>query len=426
MIEAEKDVLLPAHEASGTSVSSIALKPANGTSYRWNVLIMTFIAYLYDSLDLQILAICMPVIIASLKISLPDAGLLASSTMIGTALGGILFGWVAENYGRKNAAVIALVEFGVFALAVYWVDSWGQLMVLRFLQGIGVGGLWGPIVALIAEHWNVEYRARAAGFVLSTFALGGILAAVMGRFLLTRVDWRWIFVLTGTAVIGGLLFWIFVPADDTKKIVRQKVVNQGNVSISELFKPGIAKLTIGSTLAAACQMGGFWGVSAWIPTYLVRVRHLSIQYMSVFSIVIYTGAFVGYFFYAYIADKFGRRNALMLAFLADAIIVPLYVIIPNAVFLFWIGPVMGLSFGGVFGLFGAYFAELFPEKIRAMGSGFAFNVGRGFGAVVTPFTIGLMAKTYGLGFGIGACSIVFFAGLVTLYFMPETLKLHSN
>jgi MFS family permease len=363
----------------------------------------------------------MPVIIVSLKISLAQAGLLASATMIGTALGGILFGWLAENYGRKNAAVIALVEFGLFTLAVYWVSSWGQFMGLRFLQGIGVGGLWGPIVALIAEHWNVEHRARAAGFVLSTFALGGILAAVMGRLLLTRVVWRFIFVLTGTAVISGLLFWIFVPADDKKKIVKRE-----NIGLSELFKPGITKLTIGSTIAAACQMGGFWGVSAWIPTYLVRVRHLSIQYMSVFSIVIFTGAFIGYFFYAYIADKFGRRNALMLAFLADSIIVPLYVIIPNPVFLFWIGPVMGLSFGGVFGLFGAYFAELFPEKIRAMGGGFAFNVGRGFGAVVTPFTIGVMAKTYGLGFGIGACSIVFFAGVVTLYFMPETLKLHSN
>jgi MFS family permease len=420
-MEAEKNLVLPARKGSDTSMSSIALKAANGTKYRWNVLIMTFIAYLYDSLDLQILAICMPVIIVSLKISLAQAGLLASATMIGTALGGILFGWLAENYGRKNAAVIALVEFGLFTLAVYWVSSWGQFMGLRFLQGIGVGGLWGPIVALIAEHWNVEHRARAAGFVLSTFALGGILAAVMGRLLLTRVDWRFIFVLTGTAVISGLLFWIFVPADDKKKIVKRE-----NIGLSELFKPGITKLTIGSTIAAACQMGGFWGVSAWIPTYLVRVRHLSIQYMSVFSIVIFTGAFIGYFFYAYIADKFGRRNALMLAFLADSIIVPLYVIIPNPVFLFWIGPVMGLSFGGVFGLFGAYFAELFPEKIRAMGGGFAFNVGRGFGAVVTPFTIGVMAKTYGLGFGIGACSIVFFAGVVTLYFMPETLKLHSN
>ena len=184
-METEK-ILLPAREESGISVSSIALNPANGTKYRWNVLIMTFIAYLYDSLDLQILAICMPVIIVSLKISLADAGLLASATMIGTLLGGIWFGWLAENHGRKKAAVIALVEFGLFTLLVYWVDSWWQLMVLRFLQGIGVGGLWGPIVALIAEHWNVEYRARAAGIVLSTFALGGIIAAIMGRFLLTR------------------------------------------------------------------------------------------------------------------------------------------------------------------------------------------------------------------------------------------------
>jgi len=414
-MEAEKNL---------SGISSIALKPANGTEHRWKVLIMTFIAYLYDSLDLQILAICMPVIIASLKISLAEAGLLASATMIGTALGGILFGWLAENYGRKNAAVIALAEFGIFTLAVYWIDSWGQLMVLRFLQGIGVGGLWGPIVALIAEHWNAEYRARAAGFMLSTFALGGILAAVMGRFLLTQVDWRWIFVLTGTAVIAALLFWIFVPADQPKKVVKN--VRQDKVGISELFKPGVTKLTVGATIAAACQMGGFWGVSAWIPTYLVQVRGLSIAYMSLFSIVIFTGAFIGYFFYAYIADKFGRRKALMIAFLADSIIVPLYVIIPDAVLLFWIGPVMGLSFGGVFGLFGAYFAELFPEKIRAMGGGFAFNVGRGFGAVVTPFTIGVMAKTYGLGFGIGACSLVFFAGVITLYFMPETLKPHTN
>jgi MFS family permease len=82
---------------------------------------------------------------------------------------------------------------------------------------------------------------------------------------------------------------------------------------------------------------------------------------------------------------------------------------------------MGLSFGGVFGLFGSYFAELFPEEIRAMGSGFTFNIGRGFGAVITPVTIGAMAKTYGLGFGIGACSAVFFLGMVILYFMPETL-----
>jgi MFS family permease len=398
--------------------SSMSVEAVSGTKYRWPVLIMTFIAYLYDSLDLQILAICMPVIITSLNISLADAGLLASSTMMGTLFGGILFGWIAENYGRKNAAVFGLAEFGFFTLCVYWVDSWGQLMVLRFLQGLGVGGIWGPIVALIAEHWNARYRARAAGFMLSTFALGGILAAVMGRFMLTKMDWRWIFVLTGSAIIVALLFAIFVPKDKPQKATGLK----SGVKLSELFEKSVLKVTVLATVAAACQMGGFWGVSAWIPTYLVKVRGLSIEYMSLFSIVIFTGAFVGYFFYAYLADRFGRRTALLIAFTADTIIVPMYVIIPDPIFLFWMGPVMGLSFGGVFGLFGSYFAELFPERIRAMGGGFAFNVGRGIGAVLTPFTVGMLAKSQGLGFGIGMCSAVFFLGVVTLWFMPETLK----
>lgn len=390
----------------------------SGTKYRWKVLIATFVAYLYDSLDLQILAICMPLIILSLNISLADAGLLASATMMGTLVGGILFGWIAENYGRKNAAVLGLVEFGIFTIAVIWVNSWEQLMILRFLQGLGLGGIWGPIVALIAEHWNAKYRARAAGFMLSTFAIGGILASVMGRFMLTKMDWRMIFALTGSAVLAAVLFAIIVPKDEVKKTPGKA----GGVKLSELMDKSVLKITILATILAVCQMGGFWGVSAWIPTYLVKVRGLSLEYMSVFSIVIYSGAFVGYYAYAYLADRMGRRTALKIAFAADTLIVPLYIIIPDPMILFWAGPIMGLSFGGVFGLFGSYFAELFPERIRAMGSGFAFNVGRGVGAVVTPVTVGYLAKSQGLGFGIALCSVVFFMGFITLWFMPETLK----
>ena len=381
---------------------------------------MTFLAYLYDSLDLQILAICMPAILVNLAITPAEGGLLASSTMIGTAVGGIIFGWFAENYGRKNAAVLALFEFGFFTFIVYWVDSWSQLMLLRFLQGLGIGGLWGPIVALVAEHWEPKYRARAASFMLSTFAIGGILAAIMGRYLINTVGWRWVFVLTGSACIAAFLFWLLVPAD--KVVKPSKETKKESIQLKELFKPGIGILTLGATIAAACQMGGFWGVCTWIPTYLVKERGMSVEYMSLFSIAIFTGAFVGYFVYAWLADRYGRRKALMMAFMADTIIVPLYIFVPNATLLFWLSPVMGLSFGGVFGLFGSYFAELFPPHIRAMGSGFAFNIGRGFGAVVTPFTVGAMAKSYGLGFGISACAAVFFLGVVTLFFMPETLK----
>lgn len=388
---------------------------ASGTDKRWPVLILCAIAYLYDSLDLQILAIVMPVVIKDLGIDIANAGLLASATMIGTAVGGIIFGWVADNYGRKKAASIGLIEFGIFTVMVYWATSWEHLMILRFLAGIGLGGLWGPLVTLISEHWIPKFRTRANGFVLSTFALGGILAAVMGRTMLGVVNWRWIFVLTGSAIIAGIIFWLMLP--ETKM---QPKTTVEKVKLSECFQDGMAKTTILCCVIAACQMAGYWGACSWIPTYLVNERGLSIEIMSNFSMFMFVGAFVGYYFYAYLAEKIGRRKALMIAFLADAILVPSYVILPSADWVFWLGPVMGLSFGGVFGLFGSYFSGLFPDRIRASGSGFAFNIGRGFGAVAAPFTIGVLAKSQGLGFGIGTLSVVFLLGVVTLFFMPDT------
>jgi len=391
----------------------------SGSDKRWRVLILCALAYLYDSLDLQILAIALPVIIKDLNISTANAGLLASATMIGTAIGGIVFGWIADNYGRKKAAAIGLIEFGIFTVAVYWATSWEHLMILRFLAGIGLGGLWGPLVTLISEHWVPRLRTRANGFVLSTFALGGILAALMGRFMLGVINWRMIFVLTGSAIIIGIIFYLLVP-ETKKEAPLQTNGEKEKIGLGECFKGSILKVTVLASIVAACQMAGYWGACSWIPTYLVQERGLSLAIMSNFSMFMFVGAFVGYYFYAALAEKIGRRKALMIAFLADAILVPSYVILPSADWIFWLGPVMGLSFGGVFGLFGSYFSELFPARIRATGSGFAFNIGRGFGAVVAPYTIGVLAKSQGLGFGIGTLSVIFLAGVITLYFMPET------
>lgn len=390
----------------------------SGSDKRWGVLILCAIAYLYDSLDLQILAISMPVIMKELTIDTASAGLLASATMIGTAVGGILFGWVADKFGRKLAAAIGLIEFGLFTVMVFWASSWEHLMILRFLAGIGLGGLWGPLVALISEHWAPRFRTRANGFVLSTFAIGGILAGLMGRFMLGIIDWRWLFVLTGTSIVAGVIFYLFIP--ETKKAVVKVGEEAPKIGLSEIFKGKLAKITILATIVAACQMAGYWGALSWIPTYLVTERGLSLAVMSNFSMFMFLGAFAGYYVYAFLADKIGRRKALMVAFLADAILVPSYIILPSADWLFWLGPLMGMSFGGVFGLFGSYFSALFPARIRATGSGFAFNIGRGFGAVVAPFTIGVMAKTRGLGFGIETLAVIFLIGVVALAFMPES------
>jgi MFS family permease len=135
---------------------------ATGTSYRWHVLWAAFFSYLVDSYDLIVLAIAMPVLLKVLNISLPEGGLLGSATMIGAMIGSIVFGLVAENYGRRFALILTLVWLGVGMGFVYLISTWGHWMILRFFTGLAIGGLWGPCSALIAEHWLVSFRARGS------------------------------------------------------------------------------------------------------------------------------------------------------------------------------------------------------------------------------------------------------------------------
>lgn len=405
----------------GEKVSNVAseLVSESGTRQRWPVLISTFLSYFYDSFDLAILSIAMPVLIKVLNIDLAAGGLLASATMIGAAVGSMVLGVVAENRGRKFTLVFSLVWFGIGTGLIYFVSSYSEWLLLRFLTGIAIGGVWGPCVALVASHWAPRFRARASGFMLSTFAIASIAAALIGRFVLS-VDWRLLFIAGATAVIAAVIVQLTVPDDSESVKANTKSAGKG-VSLGTIFSGSIAKYTILGTLLNVANMGGYWGAATWIPTYLIKVRELSLTQMADFSMVMYTGMFCGYQGFAYLGDKVGRKKAMIASFCVDVVAIPLYLIIPDAQFLFWWGAVVGFGFGGVFGLMGAFYAELFPERVRALAGGFCFNVGR-LGAVAAPYTVGLIGQAYGLNVGLMIVPVFFAAAIVVMLFLPETIK----
>ncbi len=400
---------------------SLKFHDPSGTKKRWDVLWATFITYFYDSYDLAILAVVMPVLINTLHIDLFQGGLLSSATMIGAAVGSIVIGLIAENYGRKIAIILSLVEFGIGTLLVYVVDSWSHWMILRFVTGIGVGGVWGPCVALLAAHWSPRYMARANALMLSTFALGWIIAAVMGRFFF-QYDWRLLFLLGGSSILVAAYVWIALPDD---RVVRTPESGQNTekvetITLSTIFDAANRKHTILATLQNVCQMGGFWGAATWIPTLLVKEKGLAMPDMATFLALMYVGMFAGYQLFGYLGDMIGRRNTILLCFAIDCLTVPTYLLSSNLTFLFWFGPLMGLAFGGVFGVTGSFYAELFPQRIRALAGGFCFNVGR-LGAVIAPFTVGYIGNTYGLVAGITCSPVIFAIGIVVSLMLPETL-----
>lgn len=392
----------------------------NGTRYRWPVLWATFVTYLFDSYDLMVLAIAMPVLLKVLNITLPEGGLLGSATMLGAMAGSVLFGLIAENYGRRFALLLALVWLGIGMGIVYFMDSWTHWMVLRFMTGIAIGGIWGPCAALIAEHWSTEYRGRAASFVFSSFAIGAVVASLVGRLVL-HVEWQWLFVAGTVSIPAALLVRRLVPPDPERSASADGNHGKSRVGIGAIFEGGLAKTTFLATLVSIVNLAGYWGAAFWIPTFLTKERGLSLTTMAGFSFVMYLGMFLGFQFFGMLADQIGRRRAMIASFVTVAAAIAVYIVVRHPMFLFWWGIVVGFGLCGSGGVLGAYYAELFPERVRAYAGGFCWNMGR-VGAVLAPFTIGYIGKVHGLQTGLAVTCVIYILGAAMLLLLPETFK----
>ncbi len=417
------DAAKPRVGIGGARVDSRGAAPGSaltGSPHRWRVLWATFLTYLFDSYDLMVLAIAMPVLLKILGIGLPDGGLLGSATMVGAMAGSVLFGLVAENLGRRFALVLALCWLGVGMAAVYLVDSWSQWMVLRFVTGIAIGGVWGPCATLLAEHWSPGSRGRAASFVFSSFAIGAIVASLVGRLVL-EVDWRWLFFAGVVSLPAALLVRHLVPPDPQRGSAGTAIGGRPRVGVGAIFAGGLARTTLLATLVSIVNLAGYWGAAFWIPTFLTTERGLGLNEMVGFSFVMYVGMFFGFQFFGVLADLIGRRRSMMVAFGTCALAIGVYIVVPNRLFLFWWGAVVGFALCGAGGILGAYYAELFPAEVRAYAGGVCWNMGR-IGAALAPFTIGAIGRSFGLQAGLAVTCGVYLVGVAMLLLMPETFQ----
>lgn len=417
---------------------------AASSPYRWRVLWATFMAYLFDSFDLTVLAIVLPVMLQALSLSLPEGGLLGTATMLGAMLGSMLFGLISENKGRRFALVLALCWLGIGMGAAYFIHSWRTWMVLRFVTGLAIGGVWGPCAALIAEHWAPQQRGRAVSFVLSSFAVGSIASALLGRWLLPD-HWQWLFVAGAVSIVGAPVVHALLPSErrsqphsmtqatptaaatqaaPTAQLAPAATATPQavqRVGVGDIFCGGLARITLPAMLISVVNLAGYWGAAFWIPTFLTKERGLSVQTMLGFSFVQYAGMFVGFQFFGWLADAIGRRRAMLAAFVACSASIAVYIVVRHPMFLFWWGAIVGFALCGAGGILGAYYAELFPAHLRAYAGGFCWNMGR-IGAMLAPFTIGVVGKTHGLQAGLAITSVIYLAGTLLLFLLPETYR----
>ncbi|MBP2472121.1 MFS family permease [Crossiella equi] len=381
---------------------------------RWVVLCGSFLAYLFDALEIILLSLALPAVRGEFGLSPAAGGLLATATLLGIGLSSVVAGHFADNHGRKLALLGSLLVFGVGTAVLYVVPNFEVFLLLRFVAGIGLGGVWSAVSAYVVETWPARHRGRAAAFVLSSFPLGGALAAVLSGLLLP--DWRLLFLVAGAAVVLPLVVvWVFFPESEEWQRSR---ATEAPARIAEIFAPNLRRNTILGTAVAALALTGWWGGSTWLPTYLAGERGLPTGTVAVFMTVLNLGMFLGYNAFGLIADRIGRRSALILSLAGVAVTLPLYALATDHVLLLWLGPLFAF-FAAFVGIFGAYFGELFPTRVRTTGAGFCFNVGRGVSAFA-PLLLGSLAQQISLAGGLLVCAVFFLGAALLMTLLPRT------
>ncbi len=393
---------------------------SNARPGRWATLAGCFLCYGFDAVDFMVLALALPLIVSEFGLTLSEAGLIGSAGMVGVGLSSVLLGWYADRHGRRPALIASVLIFAMFTMAIAFAKSWWVMLALRASAGLGLGGVWGIVSALINETWEPRLQARAGAFVLSAWPAGFILAALLAHILLPAYGWRALFLSGGLALVAVAFVAAYVPESGVwqeERARRNDMIDDNGVALREIFVDGRWRRTLLATAIAACSLTGYWGTNTWLPTFLVKERGLDPAAMTTFLVVMNIGMFVGYQLFGFVADRAGAKRTILFCLIISATLLPLYALVRDRTVLLWLGPCLALFFA-FFGIFGAYFSALFPAHIRSTGAGFCFNVGRGISAFA-PFLLGEIATSFSLSTGIALCGVFFLMAALLMVLMPE-------
>ncbi len=382
------------------------------------------LGWMLDSFDIMMYALVLSHLMKDLGMNKATAGLMGSVTLLASAAGGMIFGLIADRYGRTRALRGSILIYSVFTAACGLAKTVPMLAVFRICLGLGMGGEWASGAALVSETWPAEHRGKALGFMQSSWAIGYGAAALVTGLVLPVWGWRAVFFI---GVLPALLtFWIRAKVEEPEIWQKQKSLTAAGQKTKE--KAAIHGRLLGITAAVtamnAFTMFAWWGLNLWIPGYLSIARSqggigLGTGRVSALIIFMQVGMWLGYVTFGYICDSLGRKTTYVFYLIAAALLVFAFSTIKMAMLLFFLNPFVAFFGTGYFSGFGALTAELYPTRIRATAQGFTYNIGR-IASAVAPLAVGSLAQRQGFSTAFLLVSGAFLLAALMWIWIPET------
>ncbi|PIT47696.1 MFS transporter [Snodgrassella alvi] len=377
--------------------------------------------YAMDGFDLLILGFMLSAISNDLGLNTSQAGSLVTWTLIGSVIGGIVFGHLSDRFGRVRMLSLTILMFAVFTGLCAIAQGYYDLLIYRALAGMGLGGEFGIGMAMIAEVWPAAKRNRASAYVGIGWQLGVLAAAFITPFLLNIIGWRGMFLVGLFPAVAS--YFIRHDTSEPEQFTREHKA-KGELSftarLSLLVKDWqTAKTSLGIFILCAVQNFGYYGLMIWMPSYLASKLGFSLTASGNWTAVTVIGMIIGIWLFGFMADHFARWKIFLIYQIGSFIMVAQYAQLQNPTALLICGAIMGLFVNGMIGGYGALISDNFPPHVRATAQNVLFNLGRGVGGF-GPLVIGFFVKEWSFYAALCLLASIYLLDIIaTLWLLPR-------
>ena len=401
-----------------SSVSETSTVRSDVTAYLWGLFALCFAGNVMGGTVSTLMSVYLPVVVSDIasdrSVEMEQlSALLSALFFVGWAIGGLTMGIVGDRIGRVRSLAIAIITFGIATLLMRYTHSWSEIIALRFVAGFGVGAMLVLNTTLLSEVWPEKSKAVFLGILSVGFPVGIFSSGAMNFFV---SGWRDGVLIGAVPFLLGLAIWITI--NESERWKESRTAGKHSQASEELGRHR-RQLLEGAVIFSAMLIG-LWAIFSWVPTWVQslltasdgqRERGLSMMLLGI-------GGLSGGFLSGWVSNLLGVRRAMIMCF-SLCFTISALLFLGNSSFsiltLVEIG-LLSFTFGISQGLMAVYIPQLFPVAIRAMATGFCFDIGRFFTATSVFFVGALVTTLGGYGGSLFAFSFVFLIGLVFVLF----------